>query len=188
MAIAQEISPEPETATTETADETADTTVADSRRPASATGDLVGDFFTVSLTACSLDTEVLVPNNEAYLAERGIVSARSISQERLSRPSLWWVREKFAQEKLVQTWFVDVNQRNIDLIVDHTQWSNMTSLSHYRVVHQYGMIAHREGYQLRIFNSRPKCLAIYDCPPEMSAENRCKVDLQPSRRDPFNFF
>lgn len=156
-------------------------------RPAASTGDLVGDFFSVSVSACSLDPELLVVEEPEELLARGFASAQTISQTEEADPSLWWPRTRFGQDELVQNWLIDFETQNINLVIDRAAWSAMNYIEHFRVVHQFGAIAREKGYQLRIFNNQPKCLAIYDCE-TIATGQMCKVDMEPSRRDPFNFF
>ncbi|NEO84434.1 MAG: hypothetical protein F6J87_09295 [Spirulina sp. SIO3F2] len=156
-------------------------------RPAANSGDLVGDFFSVSVSACSLDPELLTLNTPQALTERGLTSARLTSQARSTQPSLWWARTRFGQDDLVLDWLIDSKAQHMNLIVDRARWSNLNYVGQYRVVHQFGTIAREQGYELRIFNTQPKCLAVYDCE-TIEQHQTCKVDMQPSRRDPFNFF
>lgn len=156
-------------------------------RPAANSGDLVGDFFSVSVSACSLDPELLTLNTPEALTERGLTSAYLTSQARSTQPSLWWARSRFGQDDLIQNWLIDSKAQHINLIVDRARWSNLNYVGQYRVVHQFGTIARDQGYELRIFNTQPKCLAVYDCE-TVEQQQTCKVDMQPSRRDPFNFF
>lgn len=156
-------------------------------RPAASTGDLVGDFFSVSVSACSLDPELLAVEEPNELLARGFASAQTISQAEEADPSLWWPRTRFGQSALVQNWIIDFETKHINLIVDRATWSGMNYIDHFQVVHQFGAIAREKGYQLRIFNTQPKCLAIYDCEVSDTGQT-CKVDMEPSRRDPFNFF
>ncbi|MGB0562003.1 MAG: hypothetical protein ACPGVO_09385 [Spirulinaceae cyanobacterium] len=160
-------------------------------RPAANTGDLIGDFFSVSVTACTLDPELLDRKTPQDLAALGIASAGLISQTTPARPSLWWARERFGQSELVQNWLINTQAQRINLIVDRTRWTSLNYVERYRLVHQFGTIAREQGYTLRVFNTQPKCLAIYDCETvdtPNAQRQTCKVDMQPSRRDPFNFF
>ncbi|MEM8640488.1 MAG: hypothetical protein AAGG51_16975 [Cyanobacteria bacterium P01_G01_bin.54] len=179
-------------------------------RPAANTGDLIGDFFSVSVTACTLNPELLDNKTPQELAALGIASAGFISQTTPANPSLWWARDRFGQNDLVQNWLIDTPARQMNLIVDRARWSTLNYVQQYRVVHQFGTLARQAGYELRIFNPQPKCLAVYHCEaiePQTDAQPidsqpkvtqpttgqndespACKVDMQPSRRDPFNFF
>lgn len=125
-------------------------------RPAANSGDLVGDFFSVSVSACSLDPELLTLDTPEALAERGFTSNHFASQQRSTQPSLWWARTRFGQANLIQDWLINAEAKQMNLIVDRTQWSTLNYVGKYRVVHQFGTIARRQGYELRIFNTQPK--------------------------------
>jgi hypothetical protein len=153
------------------------------------TGAIIGDFFTVSVTACTLDEKLLATEDPKALAEQGIYTARMVSQQRMPHPSLWWASEQLLGDRqtLVEDWFILPNEKRIELIVNRFQWSQLDSLEQYRIVNHFGSVARDAGYQLRIFNRLPKCLAIYACETEADAL-QCEIDMQPSRRDPFDFF
>ncbi|WP_072620663.1 hypothetical protein [Spirulina major] len=153
------------------------------------TGAIFGDFFTVSVTACTLDEKLLTTQDTKALAEQGIYTAQMVSQERMPHPSLWWASEQLLGDRqtLVEDWFILPDEKRIELIVNRFQWSQLDSLEQYRIVNHFGAVARDAGYQLRIFNRLPKCLAIYACETEADAL-QCEIDMQPSRRDPFGFF
>lgn len=150
-------------------------------------GSMVGDFFTRSLETCELDPSYLNPSVQEELAQQGVITATTISQENLTIPSLWWRRDQFRDEKLLQNWFAFPEKRRIDLLVNRQLWSQMDYLDRYSFINHFGTTARYYGYELRVFDRQPKCLAIYNCSLQ-AATYECNVDLQPSRRDAFNIF
>ena len=121
------------------------------------------------------------------LTKQGVITATTISQAGLTTPSLWWRRDQFGDEKLLENWLAFPDKRRIDLLVNRQLWSQMDYLDRYRFVNHFGTTARHYGYEIRVFDRQPKCLAIYNCNLEAETEE-CKVDLQPSRRDAFNIF
>ncbi len=150
-------------------------------------GSMVGDFFTRSLETCELDPSYLNPFVQEELAQQGIITSTTISQAGLTIPSLWWRRDQFGDKKLVQNWLAFPEMRRIDLLVNRQLWSQMDYLDRYSFVNHFGTTARYYGYELRVFDRQPKCLAIYNCSLQ-AATYECNVDLQPSRRDAFNIF
>lgn len=149
-----------------------------------------GDFFRKALLGCTLDQGLLAGlENPAALADQGIGSAGWVSQTEMSEPSLWWAREQLFGQRpaVVENWLVLPEQQRVELIVNRTQWAQLDSLEQYRIVNHFGQTAQRAGYQLRVFNGAAKCVALYTCSPEAETVNRCTIDLEPSRRDPFSF-
>ncbi|MEM9539325.1 MAG: hypothetical protein AAGA60_07410 [Cyanobacteria bacterium P01_E01_bin.42] len=150
-------------------------------------GSMVGDFFTRSLETCELDPSYLNSSVQEELAQQGVITSTTISQESLTIPSLWWRQDQFGDTKLLQNWLAFPEKKRIDLLVNRQLWSQMDYLDRYSFVNHFGTTARYYGYELRVFDRQPKCLAIYNCSLQ-AATYECKVDLQPSRRDAFNIF
>lgn len=149
-----------------------------------------GDFFRQAFLGCTLDQGLLAGlEDPAALADQGIGSAGWVSQTEMSQPSLWWAREQLFGQRpaVVENWLVLPEQQRVELIVNRAQWAQLDSLEQYRIVNHFGQTAQRAGYQLRVFNGAAQCVALYTCSPEAEAVNRCTIDLEPSRRDPFGF-
>ncbi|WP_323223146.1 hypothetical protein [Spirulina sp. 06S082] len=151
-------------------------------------GSMVGDFFTQTLETCELDSSYLNPSvQEELIQQQGVITETTISQTSLTIPSLWWIRDQFKNKKLVQNWLAFPEKRRIDLFVNRQLWSQMDYLDRYSFVNHFGTTARDYGYELRVFDRQPKCLAIYNCSLQ-DTTYECKVDLEPSRRDAFNIF
>ncbi|MBP0020148.1 MAG: hypothetical protein J7647_21660 [Cyanobacteria bacterium SBLK] len=174
---AQDVTEESETTENETVD----------MEDSAESGSMVGDFFTRSLETCELDPSYLNPSVQNELSHQGVITSTTISQESLTIPSLWWRRDQFGDNKLLQNWFAFPEKRRIDLLVNRQLWSQMDYLDRYSFVNHFGTTARYYGYELRVFDRQPKCLAIYNCSLQ-AATYECNVDLQPSRRDAFNIF
>ena len=91
-----------------------------------------------------------------------VVTATTISQTQLTRPSLWWADEQFG-EKLLNNWCAYPNERQIDLIVNRQIWSLLTYLQRYAFVNHFGTVARDFQYNLRVFNQQKTPLATYTC-------------------------
>ncbi len=158
--------------------------------PTGIVGESFGDFFRQAFLGCTLDQGLLAGlEDPAALADQGIGSAGWVSQTEMSQPSLWWAREQLFGQRpaVVENWLVLPEQQRVELIVNRAQWAQLDSLEQYRIVNHFGQTAQRAGYQLRVFNGAAQCVALYTCSPEAEAVNRCTIDLEPSRRDPFGF-
>lgn len=137
-----------------------------------------------------LDLTLLQPGADP--AARGILTATTISQEGLTIPSLWWVREQFGG-KLLDNWLAypeNADRPNrVDLIVNRQIWSLLDYLERYRFVNQFGITAKDYGYNTRVFNRQGTLLAAYTC--EVGPEpGFCQIWLDSSgfqgqRENPF---
>ncbi len=91
-----------------------------------------------------------------------VVTANTISQTGLTRPSLWWAEEQFGN-KLVNNWCAYPAERRIDLIVNRQIWSLLTYLERYAFVNHFGTVARDFQYNIRVFNQQKTQLATYTC-------------------------
>jgi hypothetical protein len=114
-----------------------------------------------------IDLNILQPGNQP---ESG-VTATTISQTRLTIPSLWWMKEQYAAQeqfgdKLIENWVAYPSQEGrpsrVDLIVNRQLWSLLDYLQRYSFVHDFGA-ARDYGYNIRIFDRRANLLAAYTC-------------------------
>jgi hypothetical protein len=157
--------------------------------------------------------ELLEP--DAQLDTTQVLTERTILQDGLTVPSLWWTQELYG-EKLTDGWIaysgVDGTPRRVDLIVNQARWSNpeLTYIDRYAFVTHFGIAAQSFGYQLRVFNRSSDdldLLAAYICQPipegepatfsssNFSESNDCDLFLDPafgydgfSRPNPFGDF
>ena len=80
-----------------------------------------------------------------------------------TQASFWWAIKQFDpfEGKLVQNWFTNPKKQEIDLIVNWQLWKVLDYLERYRFVNQFGTVARKYGYNLKIFNQKEQCLATY---------------------------
>ncbi len=101
-----------------------------------------------------------IPNNPAT------ITADTIHQGRLTRPSLWWAQQQFGG-KLVQNWVAYPEQGGdrprVDLVVNRQIWSLLSYLERYTFLSQFGTAARDFGYSTRLFNQQGEPLAAYIC-------------------------
>ncbi len=131
---------------------------------------------TISGDIPPLEFELLKDNEQ--LAQRGIITANTISQRSINIPSLWWAREQIDpyRGRLVINWLAYSEEKRIDLIVNRQLWSLLDYLNRYRFLHQFGTVARGYEYNLRVFNQQQQCLATYTCDYTMDIPG-CKIKL-----------
>ncbi|NJO19977.1 MAG: hypothetical protein HC838_07810 [Spirulinaceae cyanobacterium RM2_2_10] len=173
--------PEESTATpSEAAPDTADISPSES-------GASVGDALTESLATCRLDDTLLDVNVQAVLVEQGLlVTSRTVRAQGLTEPSLWWARQQLDEDKLVVDWLALPGMRRVEVLVNRQVWRSLDYLERYSFVNRFGTTAHQYGYELRVFDPDPQCVAIYNCVLNETSP-QCVVDLQPPLRDIFSF-
>lgn len=132
--------------------------------------------------ACNFDATALT--DEGLPAREGIVTAYTFSQNSMTNPSLWWTRDQFGEGKLLVNWIAKTAEKQIDLVVNWQLWSVMGYVERYSFINHFGTVAREYGYQLRVFNQRQECLAIYNCDPD-AAVLQCAIDFDPARRSRF---
>lgn len=96
------------------------------------------------------------------LPSGSVLTANTISQTGLTRPSLWWTDEQFGN-KLLNNWCAYPDERRIDLIVNRQIWSLLTYLERYAFVNHFGTVARDFQYNVRVFNQQNVQLATYTC-------------------------
>lgn len=80
-----------------------------------------------------------------------------------TQASFWWAIKQFDPfgGKLVKNWLTHPQQQEIDLVVNWQLWTLLDYLGRYRFVNQFGTVARKYGYSLKIFNQKEQCLATY---------------------------
>lgn len=137
---------------------------------------------TPKFDSCIFDATALT--DEGLPTREGIVTARSISQTGITNPSLWWTKEQFGDGKLVVNWVARTTEKKLDLVVNWQLWSVMSYIDRYSFINHFGTVAREYGYELRVFDQRTECLAIYTCEPNATVP-QCEIDFDPARRSRF---
>lgn len=96
----------------------------------------------------------------------GVITSDTISQNKLTSPSLWWAKEQFGG-KLLDNWLAypasGTIAGRIDLVVNRENWSLLNYLERYEFVNHFGTVARDYGYNVRVFNYQKELLATYTC-------------------------
>lgn len=110
-----------------------------------------------------LEISLLEP--EAPPPKPGIITDRTISQSRITTPSLWWAEEQFDEfgGKLLTNWIAYQDEKRVDLVVSPQPWTLLDYLGRYRFVNQFGSVARDYNYNVRVFNPQGNLLATYTC-------------------------
>lgn len=126
-------------------------------------------------------TPLVPPPSEASL-DSGVVTAKTISQQNLTIPSLWWANEQFGGN-LLDNWLAypadGTNAAHIDLVVNQ-QWSLIDYLERYEFVNHFGTVAQDYGYNVRVFNEQEELLATYTC--GSKTPRLCNLQLEATGR------
>ncbi len=117
---------------------------------------------------------------EVIPTEAGIVTKDTISQERLSIPSLWWAEEQHDRYggRLIVNWIAYQNENRVDLVVNRQLWALADYIERYSLVSKIGTTAKDFGYNMQVFNQQGQCLAVHVCNFNI-APTPCKIDLSP---------
>ena len=107
-----------------------------------------------------LDLELINQPDQAL--SRGIFTINTISQEGITNPSLWWIRDQFGR-RLVINWLGYPEERRVDLVVDRQFWSFINYVEKYSLVNHFALTAREYGYNLRIFNDQGLSLGQATC-------------------------
>lgn len=95
-----------------------------------------------------------------------VMTSRSVSQDSMTIPSLWWAQRQFGG-KLLDRWQAfsgkDGTPPRVELVVNEQIWSIYTYLERYTFLNQFGTAAKAFGYNTRIFNHEGEFLAAYLC-------------------------
>jgi hypothetical protein len=124
-----------------------------------------------------------VPLDSQLLDEENVITDKTISEEGLTIPSLWWAKEQFDPfgGRLINHWLAYPNERRIDIVVNRQLWSLLDYLERYRFVNEFGTVARDYQYNLRIFDRQKKCLVTYSCNFQ-ATPHQCAIDFEPSGR------
>lgn len=104
--------------------------------------------------------------------ERRGVTATTISQDKLTVPSLWWTKDQMAATaefgpKLVDNWLAcpgaTTGPGRVDFVVNQQLWSLLDYLERYEFVNRFGLVARSYGYNIRVFNRQAVLVAAYTC-------------------------
>lgn len=112
----------------------------------------------------------------------GVVTAKTISQQNLTIPSLWWANEQFGSD-LLDNWLAypadGTNAAHIDIVVNQ-KWSLIDYLEQYEFVNHFGTVAQDYGYNVRVINDQEELLATYTC--DSKASRLCNLQLEATGR------
>lgn len=122
------------------------------------------DILLLSTKKVPLDINLLL--GAELPADGSIVTANTISQLKLTVPSLWWTDQQFG-DKLLSGWIAYSGEndqtRRVDLVVNQQVWSIYNYLERYTFVNRFGTDAGDYRYSTRVFNQRQELLAAYIC-------------------------
>jgi hypothetical protein len=134
-------------------------------------------------SACQTPSELETENSDRNRSPQTVINDRTISEDGLTVPSLWWAKEQFDPfgGRLIDNWVAYPNQRLIDIVVNRQLWSLLNYMERYRFVNKFGTVARDYQYDLRIFDRQNKCLVTYSCNYSTNP-NQCAIDFEPSGR------
>jgi len=107
-----------------------------------------------------VELELLGQPEEALA--RGVLTAETVSQEGITNPSLWWTRDQFGRQ-IVVNWLAYPEEKRIDLVVDRQLWSLINYVEKYSLVNHFALTAREYGYNLRIFNDQRLFIGTASC-------------------------
>ena len=121
-----------------------------------------------------LETKLLDPR--VPLAERGIITATTISPTDIATPSLWWMKKQFDEDKdfgskFIFNWIAYQDEKRVDLVVNRQVWTLLDYIGRYRFVNKLGTVARGYNYDVRVFNQQAELLATYTCTRTKTAPN-----------------
>jgi|GEM_PF-1393055 len=144
--------------------------------------------------SCTLDPNILAEDGRPNPNYSDLITAYTFSQEGMTHPSLWWAQEQFGKRKLLMNWIAYPTPKRLDLIVNLQIWSNLQYIERYSFIHHFGTVARDYGYELRVFNQRGDCLALYTCDRAQNATESdrassppCRIIFDPVARGRFSF-
>lgn len=117
------------------------------------------------------------------------ITETSISQDGLTRPSLWWIQDQIAAQnkysaKLIDNWLAcnPPNQPNrVDVLVNSQLWSSLDFFDRYEFINRFGSVATGFGYNLRVVNPEGNLLAAYTCSyATITADKQAEPKLAPA--------
>jgi hypothetical protein len=115
---------------------------------------------------------------------------RTILQDRLSLPSLWWTRDQYAArlplgKKLISSWLICPKTNNapqhVQIVLNAQIWSLLEYFDRYEFLHQFGTVTSNNGHDLWIYSDETPVLAAYVCDYQaVSTKLPCKLELNAS--------
>jgi hypothetical protein len=124
-----------------------------------------------------LPLELDLINQPEIALDRGIITADTVSQEGITNPSLWWVRDQFGRQ-IVINWLIYPQEKRIDLVVDRQIWSFINYIEKYSLINHFAINAREYGYSLRVFNDQQLLLGIATCELSNQANaNNCQAQI-----------
>jgi hypothetical protein len=115
---------------------------------------------------------------------------RTIRQESLSLPSLWWTRDQYAArfplgKKLISSWLICPITNNapqhVQMVLNTQIWSLLEYFDRYEFLHQFGTVTSNNGYDLWIYSDETPVLAAYVCDYQaFSTKLPCQLELNAS--------
>ncbi len=114
----------------------------------------------------------------------GVITANTISQSKLTIPSLWLAKYNFGND-LLDNWIAysatNTEPARVDLVVNQQAWILLDYIERYSFVNRFGSIARRFGYNLRVFNYQKERLATYTCNFSTSPQS-CNLEIPTNLR------
>jgi len=96
----------------------------------------------------------------------GVITANTISQSKLTIPSLWLTKYN-SDNNLLDNWIAysatNTEPARVDLVVNQQAWILLDYLERYSFVNSFGSVARKFGYNVRVFNYQKERLATYTC-------------------------
>ena len=134
-------------------------------------------------TICDINFNLLKSNPDGD--RLGIVTADTVSPEKMTLPSFWWMSEQLPA-KLVTNWIAYRKQQQVYVLVNTQYWSMLDYIDRYRTIDQFGRVAQSYGYNLKLCSSQKIVMASYSCNPidptqaKLSTPTSCQLWLNPS--------
>jgi hypothetical protein len=139
----------------------------------------------IALSYANNPLEIKLLNNSKLAQFRqDVITADTISANRLSAPSLWWTREQLPN-KLVLNWLAYPQRKHIDVVVNPQFWNILDYPERYQLVNRWGTVARKHGFDVRIFNlrfSEQKPIVAYTCT-HNPLNQQCVVQWQGINQD-----
>ncbi|NJM46856.1 MAG: hypothetical protein HC860_12460 [Alkalinema sp. RU_4_3] len=115
---------------------------------------------------------------------------RTILQDRLSLPSLWWTRDQYVArlplgKKLISSWLICPKTANapqhVQMVLNAQIWSLLEYFDRYEFLNQFGTVTSNNGHDLWIYSDETPVVAAYVCDYQaVSTKLPCKLELNAS--------
>ncbi|MBR8834584.1 MAG: hypothetical protein DSM106950_11235 [Stigonema ocellatum SAG 48.90 = DSM 106950] len=96
-----------------------------------------------------------------------VITANTVSQRKLSIPSLWLAKENSENQQILDNWIAypatNTEPARVDLVVNQQVWTTLDYLERYDFVNRFGTVARNYGYNVRVFDYQKERLATYTC-------------------------